>query len=357
MRVAASKVNRSERDSLVTSMRAVRIHSYGDPDVLTCDTVGVPRAEEGNVLVRVQYAAVNGADLNLRAGRHTVQRHGLSHHPVSVASQLPVTLGMEVCGEVAAVGPGVPTDWLGRRVLALPLVGGYAEYTTCPAARILCPPAEIQDEVVAAAGISYLTAYFMLRHRLGGILGQTVLITAASGTTGTLLAQMARQMGARVLALVSSPAKALLLQACGLSPGEIIDESTEDLQTAVGVRTASGAVDVLIDAVGGPSPASLLPYVTPGGRIVVYGNLAGVPATLDVTRLIGAHHAMLGFSLSTYLARTDCLAEAAVELWRSITNRSIHIPVGRIYPLEQAAAAHASIHARASIGKTLLRVA
>src|SRR5579884_562948 len=205
-----------------TTMRAVQLQQYGGPEVLLPVHVPVPVPQAGEVLIRVRVAAVNPSDLNLRAGRHTVQRHGLSHHPASRASQLPITLGMEVCGDVVALGEQVPEEWLGRRVAAIPMVGGYAEYVVCPLQRVFFPPAAITDQQAAASAIAFLSAYYMLHDRVALQPGETVLITAASGTTGNFLVQLAQHKGAHVLAVASRPEKARWLQEIGLPTRDIV---------------------------------------------------------------------------------------------------------------------------------------
>lgn len=346
--------------SVRTTMRAIRVHQFGGPEVLVPERVPLPSPAAGEVLLKVRLAAINGADLNLRAGRHTVQRHGFTGHPVSRASNhnLPITLGMEVCGEIVTTGEHVPVELLGRRVMAFPMLGGYAEYVVCPITRVFFPPPELADEQAAASGISFFTAHFMLRERVKLQPQETVLITVASGATGVVITQLALQIGARVIAVVSRPAKARMLEEVGLDARNIVDLSAEDLAPAVRKRTNGSGVDVLLDAVGGSSFAELLPLGVQGGRIVLYGNLSSAPASIDATRLITAQHTLLGFSLITYLSRAEYMVSAVPLLWESLGRQGegIHVPVGQCFPLEQAADAHASIQKRLSMGKTLLRV-
>jgi len=341
-----------------TTMRAVQLQQYGGPEVLLPVHVPVPVPQAGEVLIRVRVAAVNPSDLNLRAGRHTVQRHGLSHHPASRASQLPITLGMEVCGDVVALGEQVPEEWLGRRVAAIPMVGGYAEYVVCPLQRVFFPPAAITDQQAAASAIAFLSAYYMLHDRVALQPGETVLITAASGTTGNFLVQLAQHKGAHVLAVASRPEKARWLQEIGLPTRDIVYRDSEDVMAAVWARTNDTGVDVLLDGIGGLSLAKSIPVVKPEGRIVLYGNLAGVPATLDATRLIAAHQILSGFSLYTYLSKADDVGRNLQILWDALLQQppQLYVPTGQWFPLEEAARAHLAMQERRSTGKTLLRV-
>ncbi|HLZ55478.1 MAG TPA: zinc-binding alcohol dehydrogenase family protein [Ktedonosporobacter sp.] len=342
-----------------TTMSAIQLTQYGGPEVLRLSQVPIPHPGVGEVLIRVQLAAVNGADLNVRAGRHTAQRYGFTHHPVSRTSELPIVPGMEVCGEVVALGEQAPSEWLGRRVIAIPMTGGYAQYVTCPLQRVFFAPIALPDEQVAASGIAFLTAYYMLSERIALQPYETILITVASGVAGSFMVQMARQIGARVLAVIGHPDKAQRLIEIGLPPQDIIVRDQEELATAVSIRTKGQGVDILLDAVGGRALRESIATVRPGGQIVLYGNLSGVPAELDATRLITAHQTLFGFSLYTYLTQAGGVAHTLQLLWDGLLANppQLHVPIGQSFALEEVAQAHIAMQERRSTGKTLLRVA
>ena len=309
-------------------MRAVVIRRFGPPEVLEPAEVDEALAGPDEVVVDVEFAGVTFVETQVRAGRPP--------HP-SMLPALPAVLGNGVGGTVA-----------GRRVVAsLNGTGGYAERAVSPAARLI----EIPDGVATRDAVALLAdgrTALALARRAGLRADDTVLIEAAAGGVGTLLVQIARRAGARVVALAGQPRKLALARDLGADL--TVDYSHDDW--AEQVRAATGEVDVVFDGVGGDIGRAAFGLLGPGGRFCPFGMASGsfAPVTAElaqareVTVLPGAPASPEEL---TALART-ALAEAAAGRLRPV--------IGQEYVLASAADAHAAIESRSTVGKTLLTV-
>ena len=312
-------------------MRAVVMREFGPPEVLEpaeVDEVNGVQAP-GEVVIEVELANVTFVETQVRAGRPP--------HP-SMLPALPAILGNGVGGTVTG----------GRRVVAsLNGTGGYAERAVVPTARLIEVPdgVDLRDAVALLADGRTALA---LAGRTGLRAGDTVLVEAAAGGVGTLLVQIARNAGARVVALAGQPRK--LAIARDLGADLTVDYSQAGWATQV--RDAVGEVDVVFDGVGGDIGLAAFGLLAPGGRFCPFGmasgNFAPVTAELAEARqvTIRAGAAASPEELAG-LVRT-ALAEAAAGRLRPV--------IGQEFELAAAAAAHAAIEARTAIGKTLLTV-
>ncbi len=320
-------------------MHAVLMQEFGPPQVLQLAETAEAQAGPGQVVVDVEIASVTFVETQVRAGRPP--------NPAMLPA-LPAILGNGVGGTVAEVGAGVDRALTGRRVVAsLSGTGGYAERAVAGAGQLV----EVADGLALRDAVALLadgrTALALAgRARLGE--GDTVLVEAAAGGVGTLLVQLARNAGARVVALASEERKLRLARDLGAD----IVISYGDRDWPRRVRDAVGGVDVVFDGVGGDTARAAFSLLGPGGRFCAFGMASGsfAPVTPELSR---QHQVSMvyGTGLSpeelTALVRT-ALAEAAAGRIRPV--------IGQELALARAADAHAAIEARATIGKTLLTV-
>jgi NADPH2:quinone reductase len=317
-------------------VRAVVIREFGPPEVLEPAEVDEVRAGPGEVVIDVELANVTFVETQVRAGKPP--------HP-SMLPALPAILGNGVGGTVAGATSGAEA---GHRVVAsLNGTGGYAERVVVPAGRLL----EVPDGLTLRDAVALLAdgrTALALAGRAGLGAGDTVLIEAAAGGVGTLLVQIARHAGARVVALAGQPRK--LTIARDLGADVTVDYSHDGW--AEQVRDAVGEVNVVFDGVGGDIGRTAFGLLAPGGRFCPFGMASGsfAPVTPELAQArqvtIRAGAAASPEELAA-LART-ALAEAAAGRLRPV--------VGQEFELAAAARAHAAIEARATVGKTLLTV-
>jgi NADPH2:quinone reductase len=320
-------------------MRAVVLREFGTPKMLVAAEVPDPVAGPGQLLVEVEVAGITFVETQVRAGRPP--------HP-AMAPRLPVVPGNGVGGVVVAVGAGVDPALVGTRVVATTGgSGGYAERAAVDAPAAVPVP----DGVGLAEAVAVLadgrTALALLRAAAVRE-GETVLVEAAAGGMGSLLVQLARLAGARVVAAAGGARKLDLCSSLGA-------ELTADY-TAPGwadrVRAETGGVDVAFDGVGGEIGRAAFELLRPGGRLLVYGLAGG-----SFTAVSDEEAAARGVSVIRGAPLTPA---QMVELIRAALAETaagrLHPVIGQTFALEDAAAAHAAIEARATVGKTLLRV-
>jgi NADPH2:quinone reductase len=315
-------------------VRAVVIREFGPPEVLEPAEVAEVRAEPDEVVIEVEFANVTFVETQVRAGRPP--------HP-SMLPKLPAILGNGVGG---TVGEGSP--WAGRQVVAsLNGTGGYAERAVSPVARLIGIPDGLATRDAVALLADGRTALALVRHA-DLRAGETVLVEAAGGGVGTLLVQIARRAGARVVALAGQPRKLALARDLGADV--TVDYSHDGWERQV--RDLAGQVDVVFDGVGGDIGLAAFGLLGAGGRFCPFGMASGsfapVPPDLARDRQVTVRAGAGGSPEElAELART-ALAEAAAGRLRPV--------VGQEFELAEAARAHAAIEARQTVGKTLLTV-
>jgi NADPH2:quinone reductase len=310
------------------------IREFGPPEVLEPADVAEVRAEPDEVVIEVEFANVTFVETQVRAGRPP--------HP-SMLPALPAILGNGVGG---TVGEGSP--WAGRQVVAsLNGTGGYAERAVSPVARLIGIPDGLAMRDAVALLADGRTALALVRHA-DLRAGETVLIEAAGGGVGTLLVQIARRAGVRVVALAGQPRKLALARDLGADV--TVDYSHDGWERQV--RDLAGQVDVVFDGVGGDIGLAAFGLLGAGGRFCPFGMASGsfapVPPDLARDRQVTVRAGAGGSPEElAELART-ALAEAAAGRLRPV--------VGQEFELAEAARAHAAIEARQTVGKTLLAV-
>ena len=309
-------------------MRAVVVREFGPPQVLEPAEVAEPRPGPGEVVIEVEYANVTFVETQVRAGKPP--------HP-SMLPALPAILGNGVGGTVS-----------GRRVVAsLNGTGGYAQHVAVAAGQLVEVPAgmAVRDAVALLADGRTALA---LTGRAALRAGETVLVEAAAGGVGTLLVQLARQAGARVVALAGEPRK--LAIARDLGADLTVDYRQDDWVRQV--RQVAGEVDVVFDGVGGDIGLAAFGLLGAGGRFCPFGMASGSFAPVSA-ELAQAHRV-------TVRPGAPASAEELLELVRTVLAEAaagrIRPVIGQEYGLAEAAAAHAAIEARQTVGKTLLTV-
>jgi NADPH2:quinone reductase len=313
------------------------MREFGPPEVLEPAEVDEVRAGPGEVVIDVEIANVTFVETQVRGGK--------APHP-SMLPALPAILGNGVGGTVAGAGPA--TSGAGRQVVAsLNGTGGYAERVAVPAGRLI----EVPDGMALRDAVALLAdgrTALALADRAALRKGDTVLIEAAAGGVGTLLVQIARNAGARVVALAGQPRK--LAIARDLGADLTVDYSRDGWDQQV--RDAVDEVDVVFDGVGGDIGLAAFGLLAAGGRFCPFGMASGsfAPVTAELAQArqitIRAGTAASPEELAE-LTRT-ALAEAAAGRLRPV--------IGQEFELAAAASAHAAIEARTTIGKTLLTV-
>ncbi|NBE96396.1 zinc-binding dehydrogenase [Nonomuraea sp. K271] len=307
-------------------MRAVVVRECGGPEALVLEKVPDPVPGPGQVLIEVMVAGITFVETQVRAGRGPWP------------AELPAILGNGVAGAVLSTGEGVDPALAGTRVVStLGGYGGYAELAVAGADDLITLPENLSPEAAVALLADGRTAVG-LATAAAPRPGEWVLVEAAGGGVGSLLVQLARDAGARVVGAASSAAKRDL--AAGLGAELTVDYTDPDWARLV--RTATGGLDVVFDGVGGEIGTAAQGLLKDGGRLSVYG-MAGGPMTTPDPRVT-----------AVAWPATDLreLSRQALDLAATGRLRPV---IGATFPLESAAEAHAAIEARAVTGKTLLR--
>lgn len=320
-------------------MKAVRVHELGSPDVLRYEDVPTPEPGEGQVLIQIEAAGVNYVD--------TYHRQGL--YPGSP----PFTLGVEGAGEIIAVGANVTEAQVGDRVAYAMQRGSYAEYAAVPAEQTVPIPDSISAEQAAAAILQGMTAHYLSHSTYPLQEGDTALIHAAAGGVGSLLVQMAKRRGARVIGTCSTKEKAELARSLGAD--EMILYTQQDFEEETRRLTGGKGVDVVYDSVGRTTFEKSLNCLRPRGYLVLFGQSSGPVGPFDPQILNTKGSLFLTRpSLSHYVAnRAELLARAA-DVFNWMVAGELTVRVDKTFALADAAEAHRYIEGRKTMGKVLL---
>lgn len=317
-------------------MKAVRIHEFGAAENLRVDEIDKPTPGAGEVLIKTSAAGVNFADTMLR------QNNYLFSPP------LPFTLGFEAAGTIEAVGDEVQIVRTGQRVLAMMRGGGYAEYAVAPAFQVVPIPEGLSDGEATALLVQGLTALGLLQDLKPE---QSILIHAAAGGVGSLLVQLAKQRGARVLGTASSAEKLEKVAALGADAG--INYTESDWTKQVSDATGGKGADLIIEMVGGDVGRRNFECLAMKGTMIVYGAASGADFNVSALSLLGKMQTVKGYNLN--LETPENMAKFSGELMQQIAAKSLQVSVTQ-FPLEQAAEAHRAIEGRKTTGKVVLTV-
>ncbi len=320
--------------------RAILLRTHGGPEVLEWSTTELPRLKRSEVRVRHTAVGVNYIDVYDRTGLYPLK--------------LPSGLGREAAGVVEQVGSKVGSFRPGDRVAyVLSTPGSYAEARHVAAERLVRVPPGISDEQAAAIMLKGLTAHYLLRRTYRVRKGDAVLVHAAAGGVGLLLVQWARQLGARVIAVVGNDAKAMIVREHGAH--EVLVTPREDLVVRVRELTAGKGVAVVYDSVGAATFLPSLDCLRRLGLMVSFGNASGPVPPFSALELSKRGSLFLTRpTLFHYIATKGELQRAARELFAVVESGAVRVRIGQTYPLADAARAHADLEARRTTGSTVL---
>jgi NADPH2:quinone reductase len=319
---------------------AIRLHSFGGPEVLRLEQVDVPAPGRREVLIRQTAVGLNYIDVYGRTGLYPVT--------------LPSGLGMEAAGVVEAVGRGVRDLKEGDRVAYIHAQpGAYAESRVLPADRVVRIPDAVSDRQAAAVMLKGLTAWYLLRRTYRVRKGDPIVIHAAAGGVGLIAVQWARALGAEVIAVTGTGEKAEVARQHGAHHTVLLGRG--DLAERVREITGGKGVPVVYDSIGKDSFFASLDCLRPLGLMVTYGNASGPVPPFSPLELSKRGSLFLTRpTLFTYIAQRSELLRGSSELFAVMEQGAVEVRIGQIYALQDAALAHRELEARRTTGSTVL---
>lgn len=340
-----------EKDASVTTradvpatMTAILIDGKGGPEVLQPKTIPVPQPGAGQVLVKVSAAGINRPDV--------LQRQGLYPAPKGHC-EIP---GLEIAGEIAALGAEVTRFNVGDAVMALVNGGGYAEYCLADASACLSVPANLTLTEAAAIPETAFTVWHNVFERGGLKSGDWFLVHGGTSGIGVMAIQLAKAAGARVIATAGSQEK--VQAAIRLGADRAVDYTREDYVDVVKRATDGRGVDVILDMVGGDYIERNLKCCADDARIVNIGYQKGSKVTIDMMRVMLKRLTLTGSTLRIRSSevKAGIAAAVAANVLPLFADSSVTTVLDRTFPLAEAAAAHARMESGEHIGKIVLVV-
>jgi NADPH2:quinone reductase len=321
-------------------MKAVRIHQFGSEDVLRLEEVPTPTPGAGELLVEIEAASLNRADIGLRRGTYRV-----------APEDLPIIPGREFAGPIADLGKGVAEFQPGQRVVAYPGKGGYAQHAVTKASWVRPVPDAVDSAIAASLPTAGLTAWFALKEDGKIDTGDQVLIQAGSSGVGHVAVQLARHLGAaRVFTTAGGEAKCKRLRELGVD--EAIDYTAKDFSREILRLTGGRGVDVVLEMVGGDIYTKSLEVLAPGGRLVSIGGAAGPipekPPALEEGRKATR------FSITNYLNARPEQFKQLDTLLDLVRQKKLKVVIDRKFPLAEVKAAQRYLEGRDHFAKVVL---
>jgi NADPH2:quinone reductase len=320
-------------------MKAIQVKQPGGPEAMELVELPVPEPKANEAVVKLAASGVNFIDVYFREGRYK--------------APLPIVLGQEGAGTVTAVGSDVKSVKVGDRVAWAGLLGSYAEYAAMQAERLVKVPAGVSDQQAAAAMLQGMTAHYLSHDTYPLKRGETALVHAAAGGVGLLLTQMAKHIGARVIATVSTEEKAKLAREAGAD--EIILYTQADFEVETKRLTGGKGVDVVYDSVGKTTFEKGLNVIRPRGMMVLFGGSSGAvpPFNLIALSQKGSLYVTRP-SLGNYIATREELQARSGAVLSMIGEGKLKLRIEHTYPLSEAQRAHRELEGRKTTGKLLL---
>jgi NADPH:quinone reductase len=321
-------------------MKAIQVGKTGGPEVLEfVEDLPVPEPKANEAVIKLSASGVNFIDIYQREGRYKVA--------------LPYIPGQEGAGVVNAIGPGASTIKNGDRVAWAGPMGSYAEYAAVPAERLVPIPPGVTDQQAAAAMLQGMTAHYLSHSTYPLKKGETALVHAAAGGVGLLLTQMAHNIGARVIATVSTKEKAKLAHEAGAD--DIILYTQQDFEEETKRLTGGKGVDVVYDSVGKTTFEKGLNILRPRGYMILYGGSSGPVPPFDLIQLSTKGSLFVTRpTLGHYTATRDELLMRAGAVFDMIRSGKLKLRIEHTYPLAEAQRAHRDLEGRKTTGKLLL---
>jgi NADPH2:quinone reductase len=311
-------------------MKAIQIEEFGGPEVLQYTDVPDPSPKLAEVVLNVKRSGVNFADTHASRNDYLAEQ------------TLPLTPGAEAAGQL--------ND--GRRVVALLGSGGYAEKVAVPQAQLIELPDGVDYDQAAGGLLQGLTAMALVNRCARIEAGETIVVEAAAGGTGSLSVQVAKRAGARVIGLASSEEKRELVR--GLGADAVVDSRAENLGAAIREANEGNRVDAVLHMSGGAAFDAEMDVLAPLGRMVVFGIASREQREVSTAALLRGSKSVIGFWLAHLLSRPDLLVPMIGELMAAIAGDELTVTIGEVYPLSEAARAHEDLIARRTSGKLLL---
>ncbi|MGA9447880.1 MAG: quinone oxidoreductase [Candidatus Sulfotelmatobacter sp.] len=320
-------------------MRAIQVKQVGGPEVMEVAELPVPQPKANEAVVKLAASGVNFIDVYFREGRYK--------------TPLPFIPGQEGAGVVTAVGSEASSVKAGDRVAWTGIQGAYSEYAVVPAERLVPIPQSVSDREAAAAMLQGMTAHYLSHDTYPLKQGQTALVHAAAGGVGLLLVQMAHNIGARVIATVSTEEKAKLAHAAGAH--EVILYTQSDFEAETKRLTGGKGVDVVYDSVGKTTFEKGLNILRPRGMMVLFGGSSGAVPPFDLVALSqkGSLYVTRP-TLANYIATRDELVARSGAVFGMLESGKLKLRIEHIYPLAEAQRAHRDLEGRKTTGKLLL---
>jgi len=325
-------------------MKAVQVTRHGEPgDVLNVVETAEPAPGPGQLAVRVRAAALNFPDVMLCRGQYQIR------------PPLPFTPGVELCGEVTEIGPGVTGFAPGDRIIGNPALphGALAEVAILDAADAFPAPAVLADDEAAALHIAYQTGWFALHRRARLQAGETLLVHAAAGGVGSAAVQLGKAAGATVIAVVGGAAKAEV--AAKLGADLVIDRREQDFVAVVKEATGGRGADVIYDPVGGDAYAGSARCVAFEGRILIIGFAGGTVPAPPLNHALIKNYSIVGVHWGLYRQHDPAsIIEAHRQLTALADAGAIHPLVGGRLELAEAAAGLTRLGAGETVGRLVV---
>ena len=320
-------------------MRAIQTKEVGGPEVLKPAELTVPTPKPNEALVRIKAAGINFIDVYVREGRYP--------------AELPFINGQEASGVVTEVGSEVTTVKPGDRVAYTSVLGSYAEYAAVRADRLVKIPDELDFDQAAAAMLQGMTAHYLVNSTYKLQKDEVALIHAAAGGVGLLLVQMAKRIGARVIATAGTEEKAQLARDAGADDCIVYTEA--DFETETKRLTDGAGVHVVYDGVGKATFEKDLNVLRPRGYLVLFGGASGAVPPFDLIKLSqkGSLYVTRP-TLGHYTATREELEWRANDVLQMILRGELKLRIHKVYPLEEAEQAHRDLEGRKTTGKLLL---
>jgi NADPH2:quinone reductase len=315
---------------MVAAVKAMQIKEFGGPEKLELVELADPVAGDGQGVVEVARSGINFADTHATRNDYLAEQ------------SLPLVPGTEISGRTPD----------GRRVAALLGSGGYAEKVVVPESLLIPIPDEVDDDQAAGMLLQGLTAVALVEPCARIEPGETIVVEAAAGGTGTIAVQVAKAAGARVIGLASSEEKRKLVE--GLGADVCIDSRSDDLGAAIREANGGERVDAVLHMSGGDAFDAEMGVLAPLGRMVVFGIASREQREVSTAALLRGSKAVIGFWLLHLLARRDLAASMIGKLLGAVAAGEIEVTIGGVYPLSEAARAHEDLIARRTSGKLLL---
>jgi NADPH2:quinone reductase len=320
---------------------AIRIHTYGGPEVLRYEEVDLPEPGAGEVRIRHTAIGLNLIDAYQRTGLYPLE--------------LPSGLGCEAAGVIEAVGEGVGEVGPGSRVAytGSPL-DAYSTHRNLSADRLVQIPDKINDEQAAAVLLKGLTAWYLLKRSYPAQPGDPILLHAAAGGVGSLVSQWAYHLGVTVIGVVSTDEKAILARSQGCQ--HVIMADSEDLAAEVRELTSGEGVAAVYDSVGKETFYASLDCLQPHGVMVSFGNASGPVEPFAPSELAKRHSLYITRPvLFDFINTRERLLAACEELFKALSTGALKVSINQRYPLAEVAQAHHDLENRKTTGSTILQ--